>query len=87
MNVLPRTNTVLKMSLPHISYISIIRFIETLIILSNDHEITIDLRALTDGDAVLSDGTFLPSKTIADGELFPAFQIFEKFKCEIISIV
>ena len=87
MNVLPRTNTVLKMSLPHISYISIIRFIETLIILSNDHEITIDLRALTDGDAVLSDGTFLPSKTITDGELFPAFQIFEKFKCEIISIV
>ena len=39
------------------------------IILSTDLEITINYLALTDGDAVLSDGTFLSLDKITDGEL------------------
>ena len=87
-NVIPRANAVFKMSQLRISYILIIKFSETLIILSTDLETTIDHQTLTDGDAALSDGTFLPSNTITDSELqekekkslkFLAFHIFEKF--------
>ena len=62
-------------------------------ILSIDLKITIDYQTLTDGDAVLSAGTFLPSGKITDGELqekekkslkFLIFQIFLKFQCETI---
>ena len=37
-------------------------------ILSTDLEITIDYQTLTDGDAALSAGTFLPLGTITEGE-------------------
>ena len=40
-----------------------------LIILSTDLEINIDHRTFTIGDAVLSEGTFLLSDKITDGEL------------------
>ena len=40
-----------------------------LVILSIDLEIAIDYQTLTDGDAVLSAGTFLPSDKITDCEL------------------
>ena len=69
-NAKPRTNTVFTLSQIHISYILIIKLSETLIILSTDLEITIDCQMLTDDDAVLSDGTFLPWDTITDGELY-----------------
>ena len=32
-------------------------------------EITVGHRALTDGNAIMSNGTFLPSDTMADGNL------------------
>ena len=79
-----------------ISYILIIKFIETLFILSTELEITVYYQTLTDGDAALSARTFLPSGAITEGELqekegkslkFVAFQIFENSKCETISIV
>ena len=38
-------------------------------ILSTDLEITIDYQTLTDGDAVLSTGTFLTWGTITEGDL------------------
>ena len=47
----------------------IIKFIETLFIFSTDLETTIDYQTLTDGDAVLSAGTFLPSGAIIEGEI------------------
>ena len=40
-----------------------------LVILSIDLEISIDYQTLTDGEAVLSARTFLPSDKITDGEL------------------
>ena len=46
----------------------IIKFIGMLILLSTDLEITINHWTLTDRDVVLSDRTFLPSDTTADGE-------------------
>ena len=94
--VIARTNTVPKMSQLHISYIFIIKFMETLIILSTNLEITIDHQTSTNGDAVQSSRTFSPSVTTTDAELqekkkkslkFFVFQMFGKFKCEIISIV
>ena len=38
------------------------------VILSTDHEITIDHQTLDDGDALLSDRIFSPSDTITEGE-------------------
>ena len=67
-NIIPRKKL-------HISYILIIKFIGKLVILSADLEIAIDIdqtvthQTLTDRDAVLSAGTFLPSDIITDGEL------------------
>ena len=69
---------------------------ETLIILSTNLEITIDHQTSTNGDAVQSSRTFSPSVTTTDAELYEkkkkslkffVFQMFGKFKCEIISIV
>ena len=50
---------------------------------------------LTDCDKILSDRTFSPLDIITDGvlqekeefELIVTFQIFEKFRCEILSLV
>ena len=67
--VIPSANTVVTMSQLQISYILIIKFIEMLFILSTDLEITIDYQTLTDIDAVLSAGTFLPSGTITESDL------------------
>ena len=90
------TNAAVTVSQLPISYILITKSIEKMFILSTDLEITIDYQTLTDGDAVLSAGTFLTWGTITEGDLqekerkslkFVAFQIFEKFECETISIV
>ena len=80
-NAIPRTNTVFKMSQLQISYILIIKFNETLIVLSTDLEIAIDHRVLSEDDAVLLDETFLPSDTTTDGEL----QEKEKFEISCFS--
>ena len=67
--VIPSANTVITMSQLQISYILMIKFIEMLFTLTTDLEITIDYQTLTDGDAVLSVGTFLPLGTITESEL------------------
>ena len=67
--VIPSANTVITMLQLQISYILMIKFIEMLFTLTTDLEITIDYQTLTDGDAVLSAGTFLPLGTITESEL------------------